>query len=63
MKVWKEMENKLFICIWEETRHLSKFSLHSLHTALKLCYRVVPESQNCRFKVSGRQPNVQMSRQ
>lgn len=26
MKVWKEMENKLFICIWEETRHLSKFS-------------------------------------
>lgn len=32
MKVWKEMENKLFICIWEETRHLSKFSLHSLFT-------------------------------
>lgn len=27
MKVWKEMENKLFICIWEETRHLSAFSL------------------------------------
>lgn len=26
MKVWKEMENKLFICIREETRHLSKFS-------------------------------------
>lgn len=32
MKVWKEMENKLFICIWEETKHLSKCSLHSLLT-------------------------------
>lgn len=38
MKVWKEMENKLFICIWEETRHLNKFSLHSLCAAVKLCY-------------------------
>lgn len=32
MKVWKEMENKLFICIWEETRHLSKCSLQTLFT-------------------------------
>lgn len=32
MKVCEELENKLFICIWEETRHSSKFSPRVLFT-------------------------------